>query len=271
MKKLYLFLLLIFFIPVLVSAHQPRLVNTNEIVVTDPEVSKAYYGQLAGVPDVYIFTAEQPFALYVNILVPDVPGQKKDVSVTIIKDGNNQTPVATFDSFTANWERWFEKFGQSWYFKGLEYKNQAEPGNYKITVWSENNDSKYALAIGEQEKFNFPETVNALHLVPQLKRNFFEESPITFILSPLGWGYILAMYLLAALFGWLLRFFLNKKACPLHNIDLKERLLRVVFGLLLLLWAVTSAWNPLLLFLSGFCLFEAIFSWCGIVAIIKMK
>lgn len=271
MKKIYLVLLLIFFIPILASAHQPRVVDSNEILVVNPEISKAYYGQLSGVPHVYNFTTDKPIALYVNILVPDVPGQKKDVSAMIIKNGDRQTPLATLDSFTTDWQRWFEEFGQSWYFKGQEYKIQAEPGNYEILVWSPNNDSKYALAIGEQEKFNLSETINALHLVPQLKRNFFEESPITFILSPLGWGYILAMYLLAGLATWLLRFFLNKKACPLHNIDLKERLLRVIFGLLLLLWAITSAWNPLLLFLSGFCLFEAIFSWCGVVAIIKMK
>lgn len=271
MKKIYLVLLLIFFMPILVSAHQPRIVDSNEVLVINPEISKAYYGQLAGVPHVYNFTTDKTITLYVNILVPDAPGQKKDVSAMIIKNGDRQTPLTTFDGFTADWERWFEQFGQSWYFKGQEYKAQVEAGNYEILVWSPNNDSKYSLAVGEQEKFNLSETINAWHLVPQLKRNFFAESPITFILSPLGWGYILTMYLLAGLATWLLRFFLNKKACPLHNIDLKERLLRVIFGLLLLLWAITSAWNPLLLFLSGFCLFEAIFSWCGVVAVIKIK
>jgi hypothetical protein len=202
--------------------------------------------------------------------VPDVSGQKKDVSVTVTKDGDPK-PIIVLDSFTTDWERWFETFGQSWYFKGVEYRSQAEPGSYEILVWSANNNSKYSLAIGEEEKFTLSETVKAVQLVPKLKRTFFEESPITFILSPLGWGYIIVMYLLAGILAWLLRFLLSKKACPLHNIDWHERLWRVIFGLLLLLWAITSAWNPLLLFISGFCIFEAIFAWCGFIAIIKLK
>ncbi len=61
------------------------------------------------------------------------------------------------------------------------------PGNYEIRVSSQNNTSKYSLAVGEIEKFDFKETMNALSLVPKIKRDFFNESPVSFIASPFGW------------------------------------------------------------------------------------
>jgi len=64
-------------------SHQPRLVESSRITVVDPEISKAYYGKLAGEPHIYRIESPQPFALYVNILVPDIPGQDKDVSAAI--------------------------------------------------------------------------------------------------------------------------------------------------------------------------------------------
>lgn len=61
-----------------------------------------------------------------------------------------------------------------------------EAGQYDIIVSSTSNDSKYSLAIGEAELFDLTEIMNALYLVPKIKRDFFNESPITFIFSPFG-------------------------------------------------------------------------------------
>jgi len=94
-------------------------------------------------------------------------------------------------------------FGQSTYWDGGEYeKEQAEAGIYTIIVSSPQNDNKYSLAVGELEAFTLKETLSAATMVPELKRDFFNESPIGFIKSPIGWGYILVMYILAFLF-WL--------------------------------------------------------------------
>jgi hypothetical protein len=154
---------------------------------------------------------------------------------------------------------------------GPEYKARAEAGTYEIRVWSSNNDSKYSLAIGEIEAFDGTEGVNALTLIPQLKKDFWGESPISFISSPFGWGLIVAMYLLAAIVGFLYRFVVQRVAKgtvrEVHkNIGRTDRLLRLAIGVALLLWAMTTTWNPFLIFLSGFCLFEAVFSWCGLYA-----
>jgi len=268
-KRIFSGLLLFFiFVPGFASAHQPRIVEDHHIEVPNPEISKAYYGQLTGTPDIYTIHTSTPFNLYVNILTPDIAGQKQDVSATITKNGE---PLAILDGPPFIWEKMFEPFGYDTYWKGPEYKARVEAGIYDITVASRNNNSKYSLAIGEAENFDFQEIMNALTLVPQLKSNFFNESPINFILSPFGWGIILILYLLAGIFGLLSRFVLqrftkNSARGISKNIGTKDRVIRLIIGVILLLWAITTTWSLVLIFLSGFAFFEAMFSWCGFYA-----
>ncbi len=258
-------------LPGFASAHQPRLVESTLTEVTEPAISKAYYGELKGTPDVFTIHASGSFPLYVNLLVPDIPRQEKDILATITKDDET---IATLDGTKFTWKTMFEPFGYDQYFQGPEYKATAEAGTYVITVSSSNNDSKYSLAIGEAENFDFKEIRNALTLVPQLKRDFFEESPISFILSPFGWGLILVLYLLAGTFGFTYRFLLKKFAkrssvrTASKNIGTPDRLLRFLIGIGLLLLAITTTWSPILIFFSGFALFESFFSWCGFYAAI---
>ena len=267
-KSTVLFLLTLFLVPSFVSAHQPRMVEGIAIEVVDPEVSKAYYGELSGTPHTYTIRASEDFNLYVGILVPDTKVPKKDVMAEIVKDGEI---IETIGGSEAEWATFFEPFGQSTYWEGGEYKARVQAGEYIIRVSSENNNSKYSLAVGEIEAFDGKEGFNALNLIPELKRGFFEESPISFIKSPFGWGYILMMYIIAFIFGFLYRAILKKftkgTVRGVHkNIGKGDRLLRLAIGLVLLLWAITTSWNPILIFFSGFALFEAIFSWCGFYA-----
>jgi hypothetical protein len=254
--------------PVLTFAHQPRVVDSEAIEVVDPEVSKAYYGELSGAPHVYSINTEEPFELYVGVLMPYADDSQKDVQVEIRK---GEDLLQTIGGESANWEKMFEFFGQSSYWDGGEYTASAEAGAYTIIVSSPNNDSKYSLAIGEIEAFNGNETINALNLIPELKSSFFNESPISFIKSPFGWGYILIMYILAFAFGFVYRFLLKKFTKGSvrginKNIAKTDRLLRLAIAIGLLAWAITTSWSPWLLFFSGFALFEALFSWCGLYA-----
>ncbi|MEI7719842.1 MAG: DUF2892 domain-containing protein, partial [bacterium] len=255
--------------PSLASAHQPRITEERLTSVTYPEVSKAYYGKLTGVPDVYTIEAKEAFNLYVGVLVPDIAGQKKDVSAVVMKDGKQ---IVVLDGATFAWKQFFEPFGHDTYWQGPEYKARADAGKYEIRVTSPNNDSKYSLAIGEIEKFDGKEGLNALTLIPQIKKNFFNESPIGFILSPFGWGLIVIMYILAFIAGFIYRTILKKFASHPStgsgqaNIGKPDRLLRLAIGVGLLLWAITTTWSPILIFFSGFAFFEAIFSWCGFYA-----
>jgi hypothetical protein len=263
------------FLPTFASAHQPRIVESRQTLVLSPEVSKAYYSMLTGEPDVYVIQATAPFDLYVGVLVPDTLGQKKDISAIILRKElpaqAGGTQIAVLDGATFAWKQFFEKFGHDTYWQGPEYKARAEAGTYEIRVWSSNNDSKYSLAIGEIEAFDFKEGMNALTLIPELKKNFFNESPTSFILSPMGWGLIVIMYLLAGIVGLVYRTILKRVArnSPrgvAKNIGKPDRLLRLAIGVGLFLWAITTTWSPILIFFSGFALFEALFSWCGFYA-----
>ncbi len=270
--KVIPFLLLALFVltPSLVSVHQPRVINSETTQVVDPEVSKAYYATLTGSPHVYTIDSKEAFDLYVGILVPDIKSTKKDILAEVFKGDEK---IATLGGANATWKPYFEPFGQSNYFDGGEYKARAEAGVYTIKVSNTENTGKYSLAVGEIEAFDGKEGMNALSMIPDLKRDFFEESPISFILSPFGWGLIVIMYILAFIVGFIYRAILKKFArrsthgAP-KNIGKSDRLIRVIIGIALLLWAITTNWSPILIFFSGFALFEAIFSWCGFYAAI---
>jgi len=271
MKNKFLFLAFsLLILPTLALAHQPRITESRLTIVPSPEISKAYYAQLAGVPDVYVINATTDFDLYVNVLVPDIAGQKKDVSATIVKVGDNG-PLATLAGPTHTWTQFYEPFGADTYWKGPEYKSRANAGTYEITVSSPANDSKYSLAIGEIEAFDQKEGMNALTIIPQLKKDFFAESPIGFIASPFGWGMIAILYILAFIFGFILKFIIKyvqtKRAMAgvitkSKNIGTRDRLVRLAIGLAMLLFAMLTTWNPILIFISGVVVFQAVFSWC---------
>jgi len=253
-----------------VFAHQPRLVDSDAIAVIDPEISKAYYGELSGTPHIYSINASEPLELYVGILMPYADDSAKDVQAEICQGADM---LQIIGGQNADWQEMFEFFGQSTYWDGGEYKASVDGGAYTITVSSANNDSKYSLAIGEIEAFDGNETINALNLIPELKSHFFNESPRSFIKSPFGWMYILIMYALAFIFGFLYRFILKKFAKNsvrgVHkNMGKSDRLVRLVIAIGLLVWAISTSWSPWLLFFSGFALFEAIFSWCGFYAVL---
>lgn len=84
---------------------------------------------------------------------------------------------------------------------------------------------------------------------------------------------LVAMYVLAIIFGVAYRALLKRFAQGSvrglgENIGTPDRALRFALGAGLLIWAVTTTWSPLVLFFSGFCFFEAAFSWCGFYAAI---
>ena len=84
---------------------------------------------------------------------------------------------------------------------------------------------------------------------------------------------IIAMFALAFGFGFIYRAILKKFAKNINrkmtkNIDTKGRWFRAELAIILFAWAVMTTWSPILFFFSGFCLFETIFSWCGLYALL---
>ena len=256
-----LFLILVSW-PLKVLAHQPRLVEMEKINVTEPEISKAYYGNLSGKPHIYTISTSSPIDLYVNVLVPFIEGPEKNVTVKIFKD---EQLMGILSPKKGDWKEFFEPFGQSMYWKGPEFKVRAEAGKYKITVESTENNIRYVLATGEIEAFDGPESLNAILLIPKLKKDFFEESPLSFILSPLGWGYVLLLQLLVILTGFVISKILNISRIKFQTKYFQSSAKNIIicgvfFWVTILFFAIQTSWHPLLIMMSGLALFIALIS-----------
>ena len=260
-------IVILFFImlswPLGVFAHQPRIVDTEKIIVTKPEVSKAYYAKLSGKPHTYIISVNSAIDLYVNVLVPYKEGPKKNITVNVFKGDQS---MGMLSSSKVDWKKFFEPFGQSMYWQGPELKKNVDAGKYEILVQSKEKNLRYVLAIGETEAWSGIDSIKAILLIPELKRNFFEESPISFIFSPLGYGYILLLQLLALFSGWVILIILKISGIKIqrdyiHEFAKINIFLGVILWVSLLFLAVTTNWNPILILMSGFALFVTIISW----------
>ncbi|MFA6422227.1 MAG: DUF2892 domain-containing protein [Candidatus Buchananbacteria bacterium] len=260
--------------PLIVFAHQPRAVSEQAageyITVNDPEVSKAYYGQLIAIGNIYKIHSDKPFTLYANLLVPDKFGQGTDFRLNIFQ-GNDL--LATLNGSTSTWTKFFEPFGHDNYLKGPEFRKDVPAGDYMLVVlMNTNHFTDYVLAIGEKEEWNLKEAVNSVLIIPKIKRVFFEKNAVDFILSPIGIGYIIIMFVIAFIVGFIYRYILKRLSKSSdkteRNIDQGDRWIRVILGVGALLLAIFTTWNPILLFISGFCFFEAIFSWCAVYSVL---
>lgn len=96
-------------------------------------------------------------------------------------------------------------------------------------------------------------------------------------LNLLSVGIGILIFLSAFAFGFAYRAILkkalkSKPQCGSKNIGVGGRILRASLGIILLALALISdTWQPVLLFFSGFCFFEALFSWCGFFALIGKR
>jgi len=192
MKKLLIIILLLS--ANIVFAHQPRLVKDELTIIENPEISQAFYGELIGEPALYSVQAEQPFSLYIGILVPDIPNIDKDVSVEIYKDDEF---MALLNGENHEWTEFYEEFAGDNYFWGPEYKNEntedfeikgieSEAGAYVFKVFSPDNLGKYVFVVGEKEEFPADEIVNTFKVLPELKTDFFGKSVFSIFLSKIG-------------------------------------------------------------------------------------
>ena len=203
-----LIILIVLFLSICaISAHQPRLetgVNSsmnNPILVQNPDISQAFYGNLNGQPDYYKITSDKPFKLYVNILVPQSPGIGGDFVSAQITDSSGKT-IALLDGKKSDWMPMFEEFGGDYYLQGPEFAQNVSAGTYYIKVFNANNTGKYSIAIGEIESFPADESLKAVITIPLLKEQIFGKSVTTLFFEFLG--IILALGSLIVLFAMLI-------------------------------------------------------------------
>lgn len=210
MKKL---ILIIFFFSFLILpqqawAHQPRIVSQETVQVENPEVSQAFYGELKGKSVNFEINSDTPFILYLNLLVPDLPGIDKDVSARVYF---NEEEIFFLDGTNFDWTSFFEEFAGDDYFKGPEVEKEVKQGKYLVEVFSPDNQGKYVLAIGKKEEFPPGETVKTIFLLPQLKRDFFNKSPFTAFFNLIGLFLLIPIIILLVLSLLILKWKRTKK------------------------------------------------------------
>ena len=205
--KSLIIIFVLFFSICAVSAHQPRLeagINSsmsNPIVVQNPEISQAFYGNLNGQPDYYKITSDKPFKLYVSILVPQSPGISGNFISAQITDASGKT-IALLDGTKSNWTTMFEEFGGDYYLQGPELTKNVAAGTYYIKVFNTNNTGKYSMAVGDIESFPADESLKAVITIPLLKEQIFGKPVTTLFFEFLG--IILALGSIMVLFAMLI-------------------------------------------------------------------
>lgn len=178
----------------LVFAHQPRIVSDEVTNIENPEASQAFYGKMESAPAYYHLHTEKEIDFYVSILVPDVPGIGKDISVEV-KNKETGEEVLLLEAGSQEWTHYFEEFAGDWYFEGPEKEMALPAGKYEIKVFSPDNEGKYVLVVGKKEEFPLGEIVNTMISLPSLKQDFFEKPAFTAYFNILGLflGVVLAL------------------------------------------------------------------------------
>lgn len=277
MKKLLIniFGLAILLIPILSFSHVPQIVTGNEtVMLTNPEISQAFYDELPGSPRVYRFSSPEPFTLFARILVPKTTNPDGRYSLAIYHVNEMRETVAVIKAKKVAWQDFYEPFANEHYLKGPEVTKQLAAGTYEIWVLDDHDSGKYVLAIGNKEKMSLGDIKQSVPVILQLKKDFFNESKATFALSIIGGIYLVTFLLLGALLAFFFQFIyitlVKKKFIKYRgfiNLNLKERLLRLVIGIALLLIGL-DIWSLTLFILAGFAFYQVIAGWCLLYAII---
>lgn len=178
MKKHLIFLFCFLVIPLVANAfaHQPRLVieqinsQTSPIIIEEPEISKAYYGQIEKSSEYYKIDSSKGFDLYLSLQIPDIPMQSKNIILELKDESGLQ--LMYLDSSKHHWEKFHEDFGNADYLSGPSIQMALPSGIYTIKINGDEN-IKYVLVTGLKEEFPASEFLNSLFLVPKINQEFF--------------------------------------------------------------------------------------------------
>lgn len=199
------------------QAHQPNIVKSEKTEINNPEISRAFYGELNGQPENFIVKSDKQFLFYINLLVPDIKNVRKDFKVEINKINSGEIRnIYTLNGENFNWQPYYEEFGGDNYFKGPEMEKQHDAGTYELRVFNPDNQGKYVLAIGKTESFSLGEIFRTIITLPILKKNFFERSPFTAYFNYTG-IFLLVILIIFALVVWFIFYFRKRKRNKINN------------------------------------------------------
>jgi hypothetical protein len=195
----YLVLLVPFFVPALVHAHVPVLVEQTSLhdvyVIDDPTLSQAFYGTQNGFPHTYEIRTKEPFLLRAEVLIPDIDHATENVTGIIIKETGRQgrvEEVARMLATDATWESFYEFWGGDSYRRGGVFEREVPAGVYRIEVSTPDNESPYVLVVGTREEWGDLGYFDIVGRIADVKV-FFGKSKLRVIESPLVYIPLLIM------------------------------------------------------------------------------
>ncbi|MDD3985287.1 MAG: hypothetical protein PHY59_05265 [Methanobacterium sp.] len=200
--KLILFLFIIILFIGNATAHQPRVVvgidttTTNPIIIENPDLMQAFYGNLNGKSDYYQINSNVSFELCLGITVPACKGLGGSLPSVQVTDLSGK-PLFTLNGTTGTWKPFIGEF-KDFYLDGPVISKNVSAGIYKIKVFNGNNDGKYLLIIGNNEMFNAEDILQDIVNAPILKEHFFGK-PVTLLFLNFI-GFLLAFGTLIMLF-----------------------------------------------------------------------
>lgn len=176
-------------LPLAASAHLPRYVMGEEISlhspkeIDSPTVSQVFYGQMKGTPDYYHFKLDQEQEILIGLLTPlnETEFPKAEL---IAQKGKVRDLVGPFD------EAYFEEFGGDYYLRGPEKTFTLPADNYLIKIYNGSSTGRYALVVGNEEKFTISETIATLTLLPIIKQKFFDRPILEMFLAILSFIFV---------------------------------------------------------------------------------
>ena len=203
LKKIVFVLVALLLIPIAL-AYPPRIAFEtessidNQIIVKNPEISQAFYGELKDTIDYYQIKSDKEFNLYLEITVPDIPKQRTDFAVDIYQDGRLFKKIG---SAGFEWTKFHEDFTGDDYLRGPSFEQKVPAGTYLIKVYNRDATGKYSLVIGKTESFTLKETAKTILAMPKIKSDFFGKPAVSAFFNLIG-GLVLGGLILAGLLGY---------------------------------------------------------------------
>jgi hypothetical protein len=170
-------------LPSLAFAFSPIWTMENPTPIKDVTDASAYFGTLAGEPQVFTFELSDPTPVYFSVLTPDLESSKKDISAALVDVASPDIPLGVVIGAGASWSPFLYEGDR--FLRGPEFRATVPAGAYELIVWSSNNDSAYGLIVGEDEPFILSRIAASYAALPKIKSAFFGESALAAFHSPI--------------------------------------------------------------------------------------
>lgn len=158
----------------------------DPVPLKDINAPRTFQSELKSIPDRYAFTLHAQQTVYVNLLIPEISGARKDFLVEIISERGAR--YAMDGAYFLKWTPFAGSDGKP-YLKGPEIAPSLYPGNYTLSVSNTDNHGSYVLVISNAPgNPEIPQSAAAALFIAKAK-------PAVFAAAALVAAAVLALYI----------------------------------------------------------------------------